>query len=460
MKEKLRAALEGLDVDYSDIRFDEECKTQITLSSGRVENIATFSPRGGHVRAYVNGAKAIASFSRIEDARRTAEETAAAAHAAAAHAGHAISLAEAPVVEDDFAVTSASDPRNVSLREKTDLLRHYDVIGSAAADVVMTQFHYGDSYAHRVYANTDGTLVSYEHLISHILGVLVGRRGDTVRQAFFAIGGCTDFGRLLNREELLRQSLADLDELLSAQPAIAGVHPIVLDPFGAGIFIHEAFGHTSEADMTRREPMLRERLKLGATIASPILHVMDDPTIADRGGTYPIDDEGVIGRPVTLIREGLVAGRMHSRETAAAFGEPVTGHCRASDAGYEPVIRMSNTVIEPGESALDEMIASIDDGYYIAGGAGGQGGIYFTFGARWARRIRGGKLGEMVSDANLSGNLFTTLKGISMVGNDQQLFEYCDCGKGSFDGIQMTTRICAGAPHIKIDAVTVGGVSA
>ena len=459
MKEKLRAAIEGLDVDYADIRFDEERKTQITLGTGRVESIGTFSPRGGHIRVYVDGAKAIASFSRIEDARRIAEETAAAAKAAAIHARQAIGLAEAPVVKNDFIVSTPSDPRTTSLREKTDLLRHYDKIATSAPDVLMTQFMYGDAYARRVFANTDGSIVSYEHLISHILGVLVGRRGDAVRRAFFAIGGSTDYGRLLDREELLRQSLNDLDELLSAPSVAAGVHPIVLDPYGAGIFIHEAFGHTSEADMTHRTPMLRERLTLGAEIASPILNVSDDPTIQDRGGTYAIDDEGVIGRRVELIRGGCVAGRMHSRETAALFDEDVTGHCRASDAGYEPLVRMSNTVIEPGESTLDEMIASIDDGYYIAGGAGGQGGVDFTFGARWARRIQGGKLGQMVADANLSGHLFSTLKGISMVGDDQRLFEYCDCGKGSFDGVQMTTRICSGAPHIKIDAVTVGGVS-
>ena len=460
MKERLRAALEGLDVDYADIRFDEERTTQITVSTGRVENIASFSPRGGHVRAYVNGAKAIASFSRIEDGRRVAEETARAARAASAHATKRTSLAEAPVLEASYPVATSSDPRAISLREKTDLVLHYGGLADAVPDVLMTQFMYGDSYAHRVFANTEGTAVDYEHLISHILGVVVGRRGDAVRRGFFAIGGCADYGRLLHREELLRTSLTELDELLSAESAATGVYPVVVDPLGAGIFIHEAFGHTSEADMAIREPILRERLALGTEIASPILHVVDDPTIPDRGGSYPIDDEGVAGRRVHLITEGRVSGRLHSRETAAALGEPITGNCRASDAGYEPVIRMSNTLIEPGSSTLDEMIASIDDGYYIAGGAGGQGGIDFTFGPRWARRIRSGKLGEMVADANLSGNLFTTLKGISMIGDDQRLFEYCDCGKGSFDGVQMTTRICAGAPHIKIDAVTVGGGAA
>lgn len=459
MKDKLLAALQDLDVDYADIRFDDERKTQITLNGEDVVQMAAFRPRGGHVRAYVNGGKAIASFSRIEDAREVALQTTAAARIAADHCTNPIRLADAPVIQHDFPVVSAHDPRRISLAEKHDLLAHYSGMALKAPDVLMTQFMYGDSFSHRVFASTEGTAVGYDHLITHILGVVVGRRGDAIRKAYFAVGGSDDFGRLLNRDELLRQSLDELDELLSAQPAKAGNYPVVLDPLGAGIFIHEAFGHRSEADTTQHDPMLRERLTLGTQLAMPILNVADDPTLPDRGGSYLIDDEGVLARRTPLLIDGRVSGRLHSRESAAAFDEPITGNCRASDAGFGPLIRMSNTVIETGERALDDMISSIEDGFYVAGGAGGQGGIDFTFGARWARRIRHGKLGEMVADANLSGNLFTTLKGISMIGDDQTLLEYCDCGKGSFDGVQMTTRICAGSPHIKINSVTVGGVS-
>lgn len=459
MKDKLLAALQDLDVDYADIRFDDERKTQITLNGENVEQMATFSPRGGHVRAYVNGGKAIASFSRIEDARDVAKQTAAAACIAAAHCTEPVKLADAPVIQKDFPVASPSDPRQISLAEKHDLLAHYAGIASGVPEVLMTQFMYSDSFSRRTFVNTEGTAVNYDHLISHILGIIVGRREDVVRRGFFAVGGSADYSRLLDREELLNQSLSELDELLGAQPVKAGIFPVVLDPFGAGIFIHEAFGHTSEADHAICYPQLQEALALGNEIASAILNVFDDPTIPDRGGSYPIDDEGVLARRSPLITDGRVSGRLHSRETAAALDEPITGNCRASDAGFGPLVRMSNTVIEPGPHSLDDMIGSIDDGFYIAGGAGGQGGIDFTFGARWARRIRNGELGEMVSDANLSGNLFTTLKSISMIGDSQTMFEYCDCGKGSFDGVQMTTRICAGAPHIKIDAVTVGGVS-
>jgi predicted Zn-dependent protease len=459
MKDVLRSALLNLDVDYADIRFDEERKTQLTLNGEYVEQIATFGPRGGHVRVYVDGGKAIASFSRIEDAREVARQTAVAARIAAKHCKQPIELADAPVIQRDFPIVSANDPRNISLAEKHDVLAHYSGMAAKVPEVLMTQFMYGDSFSHRTFVNTEGTAVSYDHLIAHILGILVGRRGDAVRKAYFAIGGADDFGRLLHRDDLLKQAIEELDELLGAPSVKAGNYPIVLDTIGAGVFIHEAFGHPSEADISQHDPMLRERLALGTQIGAPILNVIDNPTIPDRGGSYSVDDEGVLARKTQLITDGRVSGRLHSRESAAAFGESITGNCRASDAGFGPLIRMSNTIIESGEDTLDDMIASIDDGFYVAGGAGGQGGIDFTFGARWARRIRKGKLGEMVSDANLSGNLFSTLKAISMVGNDLSLGEYGDCGKGSFDGVQMITRISSGSPHIKIDSVTVGGVS-
>ncbi|MBU1050637.1 TldD/PmbA family protein [Candidatus Bipolaricaulota bacterium] len=458
MMDTLRRALQALDVDYADIRFDEERKTKLALSGRDIAQVAAYNPRGGYVRAYVRGGKAIASFSRIEEAAIVAQQTAAAARLAARHTAQAISLAPAPVLEESFLVTTEHDPRRVSLAQKNELLQHYNEAALGHAHVLTTQFFYDDSFAHRAFANTEGTAVEYEYLIATILGVLVGRRGDTAQRGLFAAGGSGDFGRLISRDEGIKRAAAELDELLGARPAQAGRFPVVLDPFGAAIFIHEAFGHRSEADLLQHNPAIRERMALGTRIGSPILNVSDDPTLPDCAGSYPVDDEGVRGRRTRLIVDGHIVGRLHSRETAAVFGEPLTGNCRAVDAGYGPIVRMSNTMIEPGVSSVGEMIASIDDGFYVAGGGGGQGGIDFTFASRWARRIRNGRLAEVVSDANLSGNLFTTLKAISMIGDDFQMIEGCDCGKGSPDGHQQFARISAGAPHIKLDVATIGGI--
>jgi TldD protein len=458
MIHNLRRALQGLDADYADIRFDEECKTKVAVSNRDVSQVASFSPRGGHVRVYVDGGKAFASFSRLDEAAAVAQETAAAARLASQHAAQPIHVAPTSIVKETFVVSAEHDPRRVCLEEKHELLNHYNRLALDRADVVATHFMYDDSYAHRAFVNTEGTEVEYEHLLAVILGVLIGRRGERTQRGLFAIGGSGDFGQLLDREDGIDRAASEMIDLLGARPAQSGTYPVVLDSFGAAIFIHEAFGHRSEADLLQHNPALRARMGLGSRIGPPILNVTDDPTRSRYAGSYPIDDEGVLARRTVLINEGRIASRLHSRETAAAFGESVTGNCRASDAGYAPIIRMSNTSIEPGESSVDDMIASIDDGYYVAGGGGGQGGIDFTFASRWARRIRNGRLAEVVSDINLSGNLLSTLGVISMIGNDFRMIEGCDCGKGSPDGHQQFARISAGAPHIKLDVVAVGGV--
>jgi TldD protein len=194
-------------------------------------------------------------------------------------------------------------------------------------------------------------------------------------------------------------------------------------------------------------------------MGKPILNVTDDSTLPGLPGSYEIDDEGVRGMRTPLISEGILCGRMHSRETAADFNEPLSGNMRAVDVQFSPLVRMSNILIEAGDSTLDEMISSIDDGYYLGGAKGGQtSGDQFTFGAQWGFRIKNGKLGNMVRDINMSGELFSTLQAISMIGNDVKFGERGGCGKGGFGPMQTNRKSGKGSPHIKIDAVTIGGI--
>jgi len=246
-------------------------------------------------------------------------------------------------------------------------------------------------------------------------------------------------------------------KLLDASPPRAGIYPVILDPDEAAVFIHEAFGHLSEADGLQNNPAFREKLKIGTTLGREILNVTDDPTIPGHPGSYDIDDEGVAGVKTRLITDGVLTGRLHSRETAAEFGEPLSGNMRAVDAHFTPIVRMSNIFIEPGNSSFEEMVASIDDGYYLVGARGGQtSGDQFTFGAQWGYRIENGRLGGMVRDINMSGELFSTLRAISMIGSDLSFGERGGCGKGM--PMQLNRKSGKGAPHIKIDRVTLGGV--
>jgi len=300
-------------------------------------------------------------------------------------------------------------------------------------------------------------VIIYDLLVVNIVGTIVTKAKGVVQRVRFAFGGDADYTRVLDRDEELKERIEFARQLPHAEPAKAGLYPVILDPSEAGLFIHEAFGHLSEADGLQNNPAFRERLQLGTPLAKPLLNVTDDPALPGLPGTYEIDDEGVRGAKTRLITEGILTGRMHSRETAAEFGEPLSGNMRAVDAHFTPLVRMSNIFIESGESSFDKMVASIEDGYYLVGAKGGQtSGDQFTFGAQWGYRIENGRLGPMVRDINMSGELFSTLEAISMIGNELAFAERGGCGKGGPQ--QLNRKSGKGAPHIKIDRVTIGGV--
>jgi TldD protein len=198
---------------------------------------------------------------------------------------------------------------------------------------------------------------------------------------------------------------------------------------------------------------MRAKMKIGSKLGNDILNIIDDPTMPNQLGFYKYDDEGVKTRPTQLMKNGILVGRLHSRRTAAAFEEPLSGHCVAEDYRYAPIIRMGNIFIEPDSYTFDELISKLGKGLYILDAGGGEtSGENFTFGAQYGYLVKNGKLGEMIRDINISGNLYSTLENISAVGNDLELSKIGGCGKE-----QMNIRSTNGAPHILINNVVIGG---
>ena len=459
MKHKLAELVTDLSADYADIRHEENRKIQIVYRGKKLEQITASSTAGGNLRAYAGGGRSIASFSDPASAGSIAKTAVASARLVGASRDTPLRIAPAPVVTDSFLVSPTEDPRSLPLEEKLALAAHYNELILGEADVVSTMTAYDEFYSRRQFINSEGSVVEYDLLNVGIAGFVVTKRGNVVQRIRFAFGGNEDFAGLRGREDDLQRQIVKAQELLNAEPAKAGLFPVILDQSESSLFIHEAFGHLSEADGLQNNPAFRERLQLGTTLAKPILTVIDDSTVPGHPGSYEIDDEGVRGVRTHLITEGVLTGRLHSRETAAEFDEPLSGNMRAVDIQFTPIVRMSNISIEPGESTFDDMVASIDDGYYLVGAKGGQtSGDQFTFGAQWGYRIRNGKLGPMVRDINMSGELFSTLEAISMIGNDRKFGERGGCGKGGGGPMQLNRKSGSGAPHIKIDRVTVGGV--
>jgi len=142
-------------------------------------------------------------------------------------------------------------------------------------------------------------------------------------------------------------------KLLSAPQAAGGEYTVVLDPVLAGVFAHEAFGHLSESDFVYENQRLQELMVLGRRFGDKHLNIVDGAAVPGLRGSYKYDDEGVPAGKTHLIREGILEGRLHSRETAAKMGEMPTGNARALNYLFPPIVRMTNTFIEPGSTSFD-----------------------------------------------------------------------------------------------------------
>ena len=158
-----------------------------------------------------------------------------------------------------------------------------------------------------------------------------------------------------------------------------------------------------------------------------------------------IDDEGTMARDAVLIENGILKGYMHNKESARYFNTEPTGNARAYEFSDEPLIRMRNTAILPGTDKLQDMIASIDDGYYLIEPSNGQADSTseFMFGITLGYEIKKGKLGRAIKDTTISGVAFDMLKTVTMVSSDMKW------GPGGMCGKKQAIPVGMGGPAIK-----------
>jgi TldD protein len=303
------------------------------------------------------------------------------------------------------------------------------------------------------FVNSLGTVLEQERLdVSGRFGV-VARQGSVVRQGFASVHSRTGFEVLENIEAEVLGAANRAVRQLEAQPVKGGQYTVILDPYLAGVFIHEAFGHLSEADFVYENPRMQELLKLGEPIAHPSLSVVDDATVPNESGTFAYDDEGVPAQRKYLIKDGILTQRLHNLETAGKLGEAPTGNARAMGATHAPIVRMTNTGILAGNTPQDELFTDIEEGVYAVRMLGGQtNGEMFTFAAAEGFMIRNGQIAEPISDVTLTGNVFQTLMDIEAVGSDMA-WTSGGCGKAG----QSPLPVAVGGPHVRIKNVVVGG---
>lgn len=448
MEDVLRKGLG--DDGYQDIRFEDLETTNINFMGKELDGISMSRQRGGHARALLGGGWGTFSFSREQEIPIAMDN----ALQASRLIPGSLEMAPAPVVQDTVTVQTDSDPRQINIKEKKELLEFYNNLALSHETIHTTRAVYREILRQKHFFNNEGTEIFQEQLLVSIQMALIARKDNIIQRVGLSLGGSPHFSSLQGQESIIEEKIKEVRDLLNAESAQAGNYTVILDPECTAVFVHEAFGHLSESDNLSNNPSLQKVMELGREFGPPILNIVDDPTIPDVPGYFKYDDEGVKGTRKHLIKEGKLAGRLHSRETAAQLGEAITGNSRATDYTFPPVVRMSTTLIEQGPHTFEEMIADVDQGLYLKGASGGQtSGEFFTFGTHLGYKIQNGKIGPMIRDATLSGNLFTTLQNIEMIGNDMEISRSGGCGKAN----QLLFEVGMGSPHIKIRDMAIGG---
>jgi len=453
MFEKLKSILSKVDADYADIRYEVKKETSITFNGKELTHIGSNSTDGYVLRILNKGGFSSIAFTREEEAEwaiRAAQEN---ALLIAGNIKKPVTFAKAEVIEESFSPDLDDDPRKISMDEKLELARKYNGIPLLHDGIVHTVTDYTEVLREKHFLSTEGSKIGENLVTTRLSGLITSKDGTLIQNVRVGLGGSNGFAVLRNQEVEFEKKASVALDLLKAQPVEGGTYSVLLNPSMAGVFTHEAFGHFSEADLIEDAPTMREKMQIGSPLGNEVLSISDNPTMPGQLGFYKYDDEGVRARRVELMKNGVLTGRLHSRRTAAAFGEPLSGHCVAEDYRFAPIIRMGSIFIEPGPFAFENLLSELGDGLYLLYHMGGQtSGENFTFGAQYGYQVKNGRLGQMIRDINLSGNLYHTLKNIYAIGNDLTLSKVGGCGKG-----QMNIRSCNGGPHILMKDVVIGG---
>ncbi len=456
--ERLLSLAMARGADFAEVYAERTERTAVSLEDGKIKSSQAGIDQGVGIRA-VSGAKVGYAYSDDLDlpALERAAET-------AAH------IAGAPRESPATALRRVAAPTHYRVLEPlatVDIARKVELVlrGDRAArrfDARIAQVSgaYADQTRAISVGNTEGHFAEDVQDLCrlHFQVVAVGKGGER-RTGFYGGGGRVDlrfyesFSPEKAAEEAARQAIATL----GAVDAPAGPQTVVLGPGWSGILLHEAIGHGLEADFIRKGTSLFTG-KVGQKVASELVTVIDDGTVAGGRGSVNVDDEGVPGERKILIENGVLRGYMFDRLNAKLMGGRSTGSGRRESYRSTPMPRMTNTFLAPGDETPDEILRGVSKGLYCAHFGGGQVDISngsFVFEVAEAYLIENGKLGRPVKNATLIGVGPEVLKNVTHVGCDPTP----DPGIGSCGKDGQLVQVGVGLPTVRIEELTVGGTA-
>ena len=437
--------LQMQDIDYGDVRVEEQTIEAIEVKNGIVENIGTITVYGFGVRVLKNGAWGFAASSELSalEAEKVIKKAIELAEASSLR-NPKIELGNEEIPSGEYYSDVNESPFDISLDEKLNLLLEVDKSLASSKYVFFRLASLSFLRVKKYFASTEGAF-QYQD-ITHAgtyVNVKAIKDGEVQSRTFDnTLQGGYEIIREFNLKKRAETLVEEVERLLFAPPAPEGVMDVIIGPHQMVLQVHESIGHAVELDRifgyelsyaggSFITPDMIGTFKYGA----PIMNIYQDATNKRSIGGFGFDDEGVPAKREYIVKEGVLVGVLSSRETARRIGRESSGAARAEAYNNIPIVRMTTVSIEPGMHSLEEMIGSVKDGLLIDWNKSwsiDDKRLNFQFGTEIGWRIKNGKIVEVVKNPIYYDITTKFWHKMNMVGKKEHavLFGVPNCGKG------------------------------
>ncbi len=447
-------------VDYGELRVHLTEEEFIWMRDGVLETFSSSESKGTAIRILTTGMgfASTADPSKIDRAVELALKNSRASD-------KNVCLSQECFEKASYSSRVLKDPFSTSFREKMEVLRQVDS-SAADEDISSRNIFLKLSREKVLILNTDGAETSGEVTRVKLEVFLTHVSGSSSTQEMESRGGSGGLELIdeWNLPELVRSLSKNMKERLEkGVSAPRGKMDVVIGPYVSGLVAHESVGHPYEADriLGREAAQAGESFvtpdMLGSNMGTGLISVVDDPTIEGSYGFYLYDFEGVKTRRRVLMKNGVINEFLHNRETASEFSTVSNGSARASAYNREPIVRMANTFIAPGDMDPGEIIEGVSEGIYMK-----RFMEWNIDDRRYNQRyvgseaylIRGGRIDSMILRPVLEITTPRFYSSVDAVGRDLE-FQAATCGKGDpMQGVPVWT----GGPTLRLRGVGLGGI--
>lgn len=441
--------------DFAEVFVEDKQSSAVSLDDNKVESLSSSTDRGAGIRVIYGETT---GFSHTSDLSLDGLLSAAKLAAQVSSSGSKKDVEELNY-QPHSAPAIVRPAAGISNDEKIALLNEADSAARATNDsITQVSARVGDSRRQILVANSDGLFVTDDQTKTLFVVSTVAAGDGQLQRGSEAVGQAMGYELFDNYDvsEIAAKAANRAARKLTAKSAPAGTWPVVIGPGSGGVVFHEACGHGLEADLVYKGASVYAD-RVGEKVASELVTLIDDGTMAGEWGAYQFDDEGHSGAENTLIKDGILVDYMWDAKTGRKHGRTPSGNGRRQSYKHLPMTRMTNTYLAGGTQTPEEIIGAIDYGVYVASLGGGEVDTAsgdFVFGMVESYLIENGELTTPLRDGQLIGNGPKVLTMISAVGNDFSMGPPGTCGK---DG--QGVPVGDGVPTLAVDALTVGGAA-